>query len=123
MRKFVDQQSVLNWMRDHGIRIEYNSLEKPIPGNRYHFVANDLYYLLIILQNLENKSLNLIKTLQNIESFSALAAKGSILEQINVFASKALFDVGELEEKEKCDICGDVHEDEIPRECETGDGV
>lgn len=25
-------------------------------------------------------------------------------------------------EFERCDICGDVHEDEIPRECETGDG-
>lgn len=26
-------------------------------------------------------------------------------------------------ELERCDICGDVHEDEVPRECETGDGV
>lgn len=22
----------------------------------------------------------------------------------------------------RCDICGDVHEGEVPRECETGDG-
>lgn len=65
----------------------------------------------------------LIKALQNVESFSALSARGTILEQINVFASKALFDVGELEEKERCDICGDIHDEQTPRECETGDGA
>ena len=27
------------------------------------------------------------------------------------------------EEEDRCDICGDVHEGEVPRECETGDGV
>ncbi len=26
-------------------------------------------------------------------------------------------------ELERCDICGDVHEGEVPRECEIGDGV
>jgi hypothetical protein len=26
-------------------------------------------------------------------------------------------------ELERCDICGDVHEGVVPRECETGDGV
>ena len=26
-------------------------------------------------------------------------------------------------ELERCDICGDVHEGEVPRECETGNGV
>lgn len=66
----------------------------------------------------------LIKALQNIESFTALSAPGTILEQINVFASKALFDVGELQELPQCDICGDHHEHgEVPRECETGDGA
>ena len=31
-------------------------------------------------------------------------------------------DLVELE-SERCDICGDVHEGEVPRECQTGDGV
>jgi len=26
-------------------------------------------------------------------------------------------------EFERCDICGDIHEGEVPRECLTGDGV
>lgn len=26
-------------------------------------------------------------------------------------------------EFEQCDICGDHHEGDVPRECETGDGV
>ena len=26
-------------------------------------------------------------------------------------------------EFEQCDICGDNHDGEVPRECETGDGV
>lgn len=26
-------------------------------------------------------------------------------------------------EDEQCDICGDYHDGDIPRECETGDGI
>lgn len=28
-----------------------------------------------------------------------------------------------LLESTRCDICGDIHEGEVPRECETGDGI
>jgi hypothetical protein len=26
-------------------------------------------------------------------------------------------------EFERCTVCGDIHEGEVPRECETGDGT
>lgn len=28
-----------------------------------------------------------------------------------------------LLEQTRCDVCGDIHDGDVPRECETGDGI
>lgn len=44
---FKEQQHVLDWLRQIGVRVEYDS-----PANRYKFPSNDLYDLLVGLQSL-----------------------------------------------------------------------